>query len=1039
MQNPQTIAEQLFGEALELPREQRERFLAEACRETPEVRRQVEALLQANDRASGFLSEPVYRPDETPQTAALAHSFRAPGTRLGRYLVLELLGAGGMGAVYRGRDEKLERDVAIKMLTDGLLTSEEARRHFRREALALAKLNHPRIAAVYDVGEQDGLDYIVMELVPGESLAVRLRSGPLVVKDATAIAVQVAEALEEAHEHGVIHRDLKPGNVMITPKGNAKVLDFGIAKLLAPAGAESTLTMTQAGQLVGTPLYMSPEQALCQSVDARTDLWSLGALYYESLTGRAPFEGKTNIAILHAITESPFPPARETKPDLPVEAEQILARALEKDPARRYQSAADIVRDGSNLLARLSGAVAIEKKPPLWQSRTVKAAAVLLLAATAIAGVWSYRVARERRWAREDAIPQVERLIDARKPLAALAVLHKAERDLPGDARLQQLAEQTMHTVAITSQPAGALVEIEDYLGSDAGWQSLGATPLPAARIPKGYFRWRVSKAGAGQMEVARAADAKMDFSLASAQTAPDGMVFAAGGFWTAYSAFLGWIGPYTLPPYYVDRYEVTNREYQKFVDSGAYTKQEYWPQEFHQNGHTLAWKEGMPQFRDTTGRPGPSTWVAGHYPAGQAEFPVAGISWFEASAYAKFAGKALPVLGQWYQTAPQDVAQYAVLAGNINGTAPAAVGSYHQLGPYGTYDTAGNVREWVANVVDDDLRFILGGAWNSQAYLYTDPEALSPFDRSDTNGFRCVRNLSALPQEAVNPFHRLARNFATFKPVNDDVFRAYTLLYAYDKTPLNAKLEGVVKETADWREEKVSFDTAYNGERMSAYLFLPKRVRPPYQTILFFPSARVLFLPEDSSQLGDTKFFDFIVQSGRAVMYPVYLDTYERRVKYPLPSGSSSASLTTEWYKDAARSLDYLNTRADIDSSRLAYLGVSMGSAQGVIFSTLFQDRLKTAILLDGGFFLQQPHPGLDAADFAPRMKKPVLMVNGRYDYTFPLIKAQDPLFAMLGTATADKSHVVLDTPHDVTEQRPQLVKAVLDWLDRYLGTVPQ
>jgi dienelactone hydrolase len=918
MQEPQTIAEQLFGEAIELPREQRSAFLREACREAPEVRRLVEALLQENDRLSGFLSEPVYRPGQMPQTAAHAHPFQAPGTRLGRYLILDLLGSGGMGAVYRGRDEKLERDVAIKMLTDGLLTGDEARRHFRREALALAKLNHPRIAAVYDVGEQGGLDYIVMELVQGESLAARLRSGPLGVKEATSIALQVAEALEEAHEHGVIHRDLKPANVMITPKGNAKVLDFGIAKLLTLPGTESSLTMTEAGQLVGTPLYMSPEQALGRSVDARTDLWSLGVLYYEALTGRAPFEGKTGLAILHAIAESPFPPARETRPELPVQAEQIMARALKKDPAQRYQSAADMMRDQSDLLARLSGGIAIEKKPPIWKLRRTKAAVVLLMVAAAIAGGWAYRVARERHWAREDA-------------------------------------------------------------------------------------------------------------------------VFAAGGSWTTYNAFLGWIGPYMLPPYYVDRHEVTNREYQKFVDSGAYTKQEYWPAEFHRDRHILPWTEGMLQFRDATGRPGPSTWVAGHYPAGQADFPVAGISWFEASAYAKFMGKTLPVLGQWYQIAPQDVAGYAVRAGNITSNAVAAVESYQQLGPYGTYDTAGNVREWVANVVDDNLRFILGGAWSSQAYLYTDPEALSPFDRSDTNGFRCVRNLGALPREAVDPFHRVGRNFATFKPVNDEVFRAYELLYAYDKTPLNAKLEGVVKETADWREEKVSFVTAYNGERMAAYLFLPKRVPPPYQTILFFPSSRVLFLPEDSSQLGDVKFFDYIVQSGRAVMYPVYLNMYERRVKYPMPTGALNSTVATEWYKDAARSIDYLSTRADIDSSRLAYLGVSVGSAEGVIFSTLFQDRLKTAIFLDGGYFLQQPVPGGDAADFAPRMKKPVLMVNGRYDYTFPLVKAQNPLFEMLGTATADKSHVVLDTPHDVTEQRAQLVKAVLDWLDRYLGSVAQ
>jgi dienelactone hydrolase len=483
----------------------------------------------------------------------------------------------------------------------------------------------------------------------------------------------------------------------------------------------------------------------------------------------------------------------------------------------------------------------------------------------------------------------------------------------------------------------------------------------------------------------------------------------------------------------------VTNREYQKFVDSGGYAKQEYWPAEFHQNGRMLSWSEGVAQFRDTTDRPGPSTWAGGHYPEGQADFPVSGVSWFEAAAYAAYVGKSLPALAQWYQMAPPDVAEYTVQMSNIAGSAPAAVGAYKGLGPYGTYDTAGNVREWVANTVGDDLRFILGGSWKSPLYLSINPEALSPFDRAEGNGFRCVRNLGALPEQAIGQVHPIARNFAAFKPVSDDVFRAYQLLYAYTKTPLNAKVEGVVKETVDWREEKVSFDAAYNGERMSAYLFLPKRVHPPYQTVLFFPSARVMFLPPDSSELGDIKFFDYIVQSGRAVVYPVYEDTYERRVKYSLPGGSQNIALTTAWYKDAARTLDYLSTRPDIDNNKVAYLGVSMGAADGVIVSTLLQDRLKAVIYLDGGYFLDTPPPGGDQADFAPRMKKPVLMVNGRYDYTFPLEKAQNPMFEMLGAPTADKSHVVLDTPHDVTEQRPQLVKAVLNWLDRYLGRVEE
>ena len=314
--------------------------------------------------------------------------------RLGRYSIVEPLGAGGMGVVYRARDEKLERTVAIKMLAQGVLTGEEARRHFRREALALAKLNHPRIAAVYDVGEQNGADFIVMELVAGESLAAKLRAGALPVKEATAIALQVAEALEEAHEHGVIHRDLKPANVMISPKGNAKVLDFGLAKMLA-AGGDATLSVAQTEGLMGTPPYMSPEQALGQNLDARTDLWSLGVLYYECLTARTPFKANSNLAILHAITVAPYPPLRELRADAPVVAEQVVARALEKDPELRYHHARDFATDlrrvlrdleprSAGVLGAVPAATGVEQRVPTGRRRAItliaSAALIALLA-----------------------------------------------------------------------------------------------------------------------------------------------------------------------------------------------------------------------------------------------------------------------------------------------------------------------------------------------------------------------------------------------------------------------------------------------------------------------------------------------------------------------------------------------------------------------------------------------------------------------------------------------------------------------------------
>jgi formylglycine-generating enzyme required for sulfatase activity/predicted Ser/Thr protein kinase len=1033
MDNPDTVVKQLFGEALDLPREQLKAFLDRTCKGRNDLRRQVEALLEENDRLNGIMSDSPWNlsavfPENLPRGQRIV-----PGTLLGRYRIVEQLGAGGMGVVYRAHDEKLNRAVAVKVVTPGVFTTDEARSRFRHEALALARLNHPHIAALYDVGEQGGVDYIVMECVQGRSLRTVLQGGPFSVAEATRIVLQVAEALEEAHEHGVVHRDLKPANVMITAKGHAKVLDFGVAKLLA--ATEATQSLTEAAGPIGTPLYMSPEQALGKSVDARTDLWSLGVLYYEMLTARPPFQAESALAVLHSVIADRFPPVRELRPDVPEEADHIVNQAMQKDAERRYASAAEMARDASGLLAKLSGSVLALEPSSTRFLKIVTAAVAVVLIAGAAAGWWIYRLAEDRRWAREDAIPQIENLIEGRRPLVAFQVLSRAEKYLPGDGRLQQIRKDNAESVSITSDPPGAQVAIQDYLTPNGPTLKLGATPLKNVQIPKGYFRWTVSKTGVRNIVAAPETDKTMNFSLSHARTSPPGTVYVDGGNWTSYASFIGWVGPYTFPPYYIDRSEVSNREYQNFVDHGGYQKPEYWPAVLQKNGQAMGWSEAMQMFRDSTGRPGPSTWSGGHYPEGKADLPVSGVSWYEAAAYATFAGKSLPVLGQWYKAADFDIAEYTVQMSNLRSAGPSRTGTDRGLGPYGTYDMAGNVREWIANPVDGNLRFILGGSWKSPNYLYTSPEALPPLDRSDTNGFRCVRNLGAIPAAATEPIHRVTRDFAKYKPVSDEVFRAYTLLYAYPKTPLNAKVEGMVKETEDWREEKVSFDAAYNGERMAVYLFLPKRVRPPYQTVLFFPSARVLFLPPDSSALGDVNYFDYIIQSGRAVVYPIYKETYERRSIHTLPSGD--IDLPIDWYKDAARTLDYLDTRPDIDKNRIGYLGVSVGSAEGVIIATLLQDRLKTAVFLDGGYFLQQAIPGIDQADFAPRMKKPVLMVNGRYDYTFPLETSQEPLFRMLGTPPADKNHVVLDTPHDVTQQRARLIQEVLGWLDRYLGRV--
>ncbi|HWA15606.1 MAG TPA: SUMF1/EgtB/PvdO family nonheme iron enzyme, partial [Gemmatimonadales bacterium] len=701
---------------------------------------------------------------------------------------------------------------------------------------------------------------------------------------------------------------------------------------------------------------------------------------------------------------------------------------LAKDPAARYPSAAEMRAALVALAAPLAVAPA--------HRRLSAAVGVTLVALVLAAGGWMYHRTERRSWARERALPAAAALQQRYRWLAADQLLRQAGSWLPGDTTVARLQAEGEREIAVSSTPAGATVEIADYLAPDTAWVTLGVTPIDHVRIPRGYFRWRLTPRGGAPQVTAPPTDSVMRFALDSAAAAPAGSVWVPGGEYGDFIDFTGWIGPFHLPPVYVDRYEVTNREYQRFVDSGGYRKPEYWPGPFADEKRAVTWEEAMALFRDSSGRSGPSTWQGGHYQAGRGDYPVSGVSWFEALAYARWVGRSLPTMAQWYHMAPSEQMLYAILASNIGRDSLAPVGAFRGVGPYGTYDMGGNVREWVSNSYAGRRHFLLGGAWNSQPYLYSEPEALSPFDRSPENGVRTVLNLGPLLPEVAAPVKVIDRDFAQARPASAEVFRTYQGMYAYDHTPLKAKLEGVARDSSGGRIEHVSFDAAYGHQRVPAYLFLPPRVHPPYQAVLFFPSARVLGIP-DSRTLGDTAFFADIVRSGRAVLYPVYQGTYERSLPDLVVGAAQEVELRVQRYRDAARSLDYLASRGDIDSTRLAYLGVSMGAAEGVIYTTLLQDRLKAVLLLDGGFFLDQPSTGGDQVDFAPRLKRPVLMVNGRYDFSFSLDRAQLPLFRMLGTPAADKQHVILETPHDVSADRAGMKRATLAWLDRYLGRV--
>jgi serine/threonine protein kinase/tetratricopeptide (TPR) repeat protein len=315
------------------------------------------------------------------------------GQRLGHYRIVEKVGAGGMGVVYRARDEQLERDVALKVLPPGTLGSESARRNFRNEALALAKLNHPNIETVHEFGSQDGTDFLVLEFVPGQTLAQMLARGPLPEKEVIAIGMQIAAALDEAHERGIIHRDLKPANIALTTRGHAKVLDFGLAKLLHPKEEVTTQHLSESGGVPGTLPYLSPEQLRGDPVDARSDIHAIGAVLYEMATGQRAFNGILFSQVIDAILHQPPTPPRNLNPEISVELDRIICKCLDKEPAHRYQSAKELLADLRRLTASsarnvvpesLRPTVRISKKPLRYVGLGI---CVVLAVAVALVGL----------------------------------------------------------------------------------------------------------------------------------------------------------------------------------------------------------------------------------------------------------------------------------------------------------------------------------------------------------------------------------------------------------------------------------------------------------------------------------------------------------------------------------------------------------------------------------------------------------------------------------------------------------------------------
>ena len=592
---------------------------------------------------------------------------------------------------------------------------------------------------------------------------------------------------------------------------------------------------------------------------------------------------------------------------------------------------------------------------------------------------------------------------------------------------------------SVESVPSGADVFYRPYRGSPRGdaWESLGKTPVEKIRVPKDYYFWRITKPG---YETAyRIAptwsyswDRQISCQLDPAGKTPPGMVRVKGGKIGLAIPGLDHLPDVTLDDYWIDQHEVTNEEYKKFVEAGGYRKPEFWKAPFVVNGRTLAWTEAIALFRDATGRPGPASWELGNYPKGLEKHPVAGVSWYEAAAYAEFVGKSLPTVYHWNQAAQTRASMLIVPGSNFRVTGTVAVGGNGARSGFGTTDMAGNVKEWCWNESAGGKRFILGGGFGEPTYMFIDQDAQSPWDRRSNYGFRCVRLSSPPPPAAAALVAAPFRDFSKEKPVSDEVFRAYKGLYAYDKGDLAARIEET-ETTEDWTRQKVSFNAAYGGERMIAYLFLPKNATPPYQTVVYFPGSGAIH----ADKFTLSQYADFIPKSGRALMAPIYKSTFERRddlkSDYPEPTAFWRDHVIA-WTKDVSRSIDYLETRPDIDRERLSYVGLSWGGAMAPVVLAV-ENRFKTAVLESGGLEFQRALPEADQINFVTRVRIPVLMLNGRYDHFFPVESSQLPLFRLLGTPEKDKRHIIYETGHAVP--RKEFIRESLDWLDKYLGPV--
>jgi eukaryotic-like serine/threonine-protein kinase len=774
---------------------------------------------------------------------------------------------------------------------------------------------------------------------------------------------------------------------------------------------------------------MSPEQAEGKPVDARADVFAAGAVLYEMLTGRRPFTGDTQVGQLLAVMRDAPPPLRATRAETPPELERIVLRCLEKEPVRRYPSAVELHAE----LAQLQAAQFASRagRPSLLRRPAIAIPVTLALVAAVAAAGWLAWGARQRTQARAR-LAELETLVSRHELVKAWLLVEELRPILGEDRELERQRLAISRTVTIRTEPPGAELSIRGYLDDPAVWHPLGVSPIERLRLPATSLVFRAQKPGFEEAQGAPYLGLLDDahtlaFALVPAGSAPEGMVRIPAGRG-------GYDGPeLELGAFWLGRHEVTNREFRRFVEAGGYRDRALWSEPIvDDGGRPLSWDEAMARFVDATGRPGPSTWRFGAPLEGQEEHPVAGLSWYEADAYARWTGGALPTLHHWFRAADQDTFSEILQRGNFSGRGTVPVGTNAALGPFGAHDMAGNVFEWTSTADGIGQLYCAGGAWNEPSYTYGQPGAVSPLDRGPNRGLRLARYDGPVPDAARAAVLERENDPSEWVPVDDAAFAVYRGLYTRATGALAAAVDAIDDVSPNYRWERVSFDAGRGGERMPANLLLPKNARPPYQVVLYFPSSAAEAL-SSSRTLDELPWFDFLVRGGRALLFPVYTNTYERRIPDWKWSPEARRDVLLEWSREIARAIDYLETRPDIDPERIAFYGFSMGAIYGPVLSAV-EPRIRVNLFLGGGVHPSAYRPEINPVNFAPRVTIPTLMLTGKDDFVRPIATRQEPLLRLLGTPDDQKKLAAFDGGH-VPSDMTSVAREALAWLDRWLG----